>query len=119
LLENPTLPLLNDKTDEVLVSELVAGFLGYIESRLDKTEFLHFKRALGFLIEIYGEHAVNEFSPKKLKVCRNLMVKTGTLCRSQINKHTDRIIRIFAWGVEEEYVQPNIVAALREVKNLQ
>ena len=41
------------------------------------------------------------------------------MCRSQINKQIGRIIRIFAWGVEEELVLPNIVAALREVKNLQ
>jgi len=47
------------------------------------------------------------------------MVEAGTLCRSQINKHIGRIIRIFAWGVEEEIVAPNVVAALRAVKNLQ
>jgi len=119
LLENPTLLPLGNKTGDVLVSELVAGFLTYVESRLDKTEFSHFKRALGFIVEIYGTLAVNEFSPKKLKVCRSQMVKAGTLCRPQINKHIGRIIRIFAWGVEEEHVQPSIVAALREVKNLQ
>ena len=119
LLENPTLPLRDSKTGSVLVSELVAGFVNFVEPRLERAEFLHFKRAIGFLIEIYGEHASNEFSPKKLKVCRSQMVKAGTMCRSQINKQVGRIIRIFAWGVEEEHVQPNVVAALREVKNLQ
>jgi integrase len=119
LLENPILPLQDNKTGEVLVSELVAGFVKHIEPRLDRTEFLHFKRAIGYLIEVYGELSVNEFSPKKLKTVRNQMVKAGTMCRSQINKHIARIIRIFAWGVEEEYVHTTIVAALREVKNLQ
>jgi integrase len=120
LLENPILPLQNSKVGEVLVSELAAGFLGYLESqKTDKTDFLHFKRALGFLIETYGELTVNEFSPKKLKVCRGQMVKAGSLCRTMINKHTDRIVRVFAWGVEEEFVPTNIVAALREVKGLQ
>jgi len=119
LLENPVLPLQGGKTGDVIVSELAAGFLNYVEIQQDKTEFQHFKRAIGFLIEFYGELAVNEFLPKKLKVCRNQMVKAGTMCRSQINKQSGRIIRIFAWGVEEELVQPKIVAALREVKNLQ
>ena len=119
LLEDSALPLRDSKTGDVLVSELVAGFIDHVETRLDKTEFLHFKRAVGSLVEIYGEYTVGEFSPKKLKVCRNQMVKADTMCRSQINKHIVRIIRIFAWGVEEEYVQPNVVAALREVKNLQ
>jgi len=119
LLENPVLPFLqDDKTGDVLVLELAAGFLNYVEIQQDKTEFQHFKRAVGFLIEIYGELAVNEFSPKKLKACRKQMVKAGTMCRSQINKQIGRIIRIFAWGVEEELVQPNVVAALREVKTL-
>ena len=70
LLENPFLPLTDNKTGEVLISELAAGFLGCIESKTDRTDFLHFKRAIGFLIDIYGELSVNEFSPKKLKVCR-------------------------------------------------
>jgi len=118
LLENPILPLQDKETGEVLISELVAGFMKYGETQLDKTEFQHFKRTIGGLVEIYGGLTVNEFSPKKLKVCREQMVKSGTLCRSQINKHVGKIIRIFAWGVEEEYVQPSIVAALREVKAL-
>jgi len=75
LLENPTLPL-QMGTDDVLVSELAAGFLEHIEScNMDKTDVGHFKRALGFLVEVYGELSVNEFSPKKLKVVRNQMVK--------------------------------------------
>jgi integrase len=111
--------LRDGKTGDVFVSELAAGYLGHLESqKTDKTDFLHFKRAVGFLIDIYGELAVNEFSPKKLKVCRNQMVKAGTMCRSQINKHIGRIVRVFTWGVEEEHVQSNIVHALQAVKDL-
>ena len=61
---------------------------------------------------------VNSFSPKKLKVVRDQMVRSGKLCRKQINAHTTKIIRIFSWGVEEELVNPNVVLALREVKHL-
>jgi integrase len=46
------------------------------------------------------------------------MVRAGTLCRSQINKHIGRIARIFTWGVEEEVVPSNIVHALQAVKDL-
>jgi hypothetical protein len=118
LLENPTLPLRNSKTGDILVSELAAGFLTHIESRMDKSHVLHFKLAIGHLTEFYGALAVNEFSPKKLKVVRGQMVKTGKLCRNMVNDYTGRIIRIFAWGVEEELVRPDTVAALREVKSL-
>jgi len=54
----------------VFISELAAGFLSTIESKMDKTDLSHFKRAIGFLVGIYSELSVNEFSPKKLKVCR-------------------------------------------------
>jgi len=67
LLENSVLSLRDSKTGDVLVSELVGAFLRH-------AEFSHFKRAVGGLVEIYGEHAVNEFSPKKLKVVRGQMV---------------------------------------------
>ena len=78
LLENPYLPLQDNKTGDVLVSELAAGFLDCVEAQTDRTDFLHFRRAVGFLVEIYGELSVNEFSPKKLRVCQSQMVEAGT-----------------------------------------
>ena len=47
------------------------------------------------------------------------MVNVGTLCRKSVNDYVRRIISIFAWGVEEETVNPIVVHALREVKALQ
>ena len=35
-----------------------------------------------------------------------------------VNEHAGRIVHVFAWGVEEEHVQPNIVKTLQEVKTL-
>ena len=118
LLENPALPLRMDKDTDVLVSELVNAFLDSIESRTDRTEYKHFKYAIGYLAEVYGELAVNEFSPKKLKVVRSQMVKTGTLCRRTINRYIGKVRRIFTWGVGEEIVQANIADALKAVKDL-
>ena len=46
------------------------------------------------------------------------MVQAGTLCRNQVNRYTGYIKRIFAWGVEEEIVQANVIHALRTVKDL-
>ena len=118
LLED-SVPLLRDsKTGDVLVSELVVAFMSDKEPEADKTEFAHFKRAVGFLVDIYGDISVNEFSPKKLKVCRRQMVKAGTLSRRMVNQYTTRIVRIFAWGEDEDYVSSNIVAKLRKVKRL-
>jgi len=40
------------------------------------------------------------------------------MCRNHINDYARRIIRVFSWGVQEELVKPDVVAALREVKSL-
>jgi len=112
------MPLQVKKDGDILVSELAASFLDGIESRVDKDAVVMFNQAVGYLAELYGELAVNEFSPKKLKAVRSLMVKAGTLCRNQINRYTGYIKRIFAWGVEEEVVQSNVSLALKAVKNL-
>ena len=105
-----------DKDTDVLVSELADGFVKHAESHnVDKTDVGHFKTAIGYLVEVYSELAVNEFSPKKLKVVRSRMVKARTLCRGTVNKY---IKRIFAWGVEEELVDANVGLGLRAVKAL-
>ena len=119
LLECPNLPLQDGKIGEVLVSELATAYLDTIEkSRMHPSHISHFKQTIGFLVEIYGETAANEFSPKKLKVVRAQMVRNGKLCRKVINDYVCRIVRIFAWGVEEELAKTD-TKALREVKPLQ
>ena len=117
--ESPCLPLVLDKGRGVLVSELAAGFLEHVESRnMNETDVGHFKRAIGFLVKVYGEFSANEFSPKKLKVVRNQMVKAGTLSRPMINLYIRKIRSVFSWGTEEEVVDSNVVHAIREVKAL-
>ena len=118
LLESPTLPVRMGGDSDVLVSELADGFLEHIEPQMDKIDYLHFKYAVAYLIETYGEIAVNDFSPKKLKVVRSQMVKAGTLCRRMINRYVGNIRRIFTWGVGEEIVQSPVSDALKAVKDL-
>ncbi|MDR0329052.1 MAG: site-specific integrase [Planctomycetaceae bacterium] len=125
LLESPALPLQAEGDSlpigggsEVLVSEIAIAFLDSIESQMDKNEYMLFKYAVGYLVEVYGELAVNDFSPKKLKIIRSRMVSAGTLCRNTINKYIGKIRRIFSWGVGEEVVQSTIADALKAVKDL-
>jgi hypothetical protein len=90
LSEGPVLPPQVGKDGgDSLISEIATAFLAHIESRnMDKTDLGHFKTAIGYLVEIYGELSGNEFSPKKLKAVRSQMVKAGTLCRNTVNKYT-------------------------------
>jgi len=89
LLEAPDLPPRIDENTDVLVSELATAYLDTIEkSRMHPSHISHFRQTIGFLVEIYGEIAVNDFSPKKLKVVRDQMVKSGKLCRKVINDYS-------------------------------
>ena len=117
LLEAPASHFGDAGNGDVLVVELASGFLAHIESRTEKSTVDMFKQCIGYLVEIYGELSASEFSPKKLKVIRERMVRSGRLCRNQINRYATMIIRIFSWGVEEELAKTN-VHALREVKPL-
>ncbi|MDR0326859.1 MAG: site-specific integrase [Planctomycetaceae bacterium] len=118
LIESPVPPAQVDKDTDVLVSELASAFLDDHESRMGYADFLNFGYAIEYLAEAFGELAANEFSPKKLKTVRSQMVKAGTLCRDTVNKYTKYLIRIFAWGVEEELVNANVAHGLRVVKSL-
>jgi hypothetical protein len=117
LLENPTLPPVRSSED-ILVSELCNAFMQYHASRLHESHVVHFGLTIGFLVELYGDIAVDELSPKKLKTVRRQMVKTGRLCRNQINDYMRRIVRIFRWGVEEELVRGATWDALKAVNAL-
>ena len=105
------------RNDDILILELASDFLTHIEPRMNKSHVGHYKQCIGFLAEVYGELPADEFSPKKLKVVREQMVKSGRLCRRMVNDYTTMIVRIFSWGVEEELAKTN-VHALREVKPL-
>jgi hypothetical protein len=84
---------------EVLVAELAADFFKNAQGRMHPSHISHFKITIGYLVEIYGDIAVETFSPKKLKAVRNQMVRSGKLCRRMVNEHIGRVVNIFAWGV--------------------
>jgi len=102
----------------VLVAELAANFFKGIQERMHPSHIHHFRMTIGYLAEIYGDIPAATFTPKKLKVVRDQMVRSGKLCRKVVNDYTGRIVRIFSWGVEEELVKSDIVNDLREVKSL-
>ena len=81
-------------------------------------EIKQIRRAIKPLLKLFGRQKVNDFGPKKLKQVREEMIDAG-LYRTTINDRVSRIVRMLSWAVEEEYLQPSIVEACREVRNLQ
>jgi len=106
------------ETGDMLVAELSNEFLKYHALRLSKSEIQNFKYAIAYLVELFGSLPVNEITPKKIRAVRDRMVRSRRLCRKTINSFVARLVRIFAWGCEEEWVVANVAGALKMVKHL-
>ena len=102
----------------MLVAELADAFLEHHALRLSKTEVQNYKYAIGYLVELFGSLPVNEITPKKLRSVRDLMVQSGRLCRKTVNGFVTRLVRVFTWGCEEEWVGANVAGALKMIKHL-
>lgn len=105
------------------VNEIILGFLkahdGYYR-RADGTptgELDNFKDSLRPLKKLLGTTAAKDFSPKKLKLVRQGMVKAG-LARSTINQRVGRIRHVFKWAESEEMIPAGIYHALMTVDGL-
>jgi integrase len=77
----------------------------------------NFKDALRPLRRLYGRTLVKDFGPLALKAIRGAMIDDG-LARSTINARISRIVRVFAWGVENELVPPSVHYGLKAVPGL-
>ena len=115
-------PVLRPPKDEqsVSVAELAAAFLEHTRTTLETANYTHHRIVIAdFLLKLYGtDTSADDFRPSCLKLVRQDMVESKRLCRSMVNDYTRRITRMFTWGVEEEYVNPNTALALKAVKAL-
>ncbi len=76
------------------------------------------RRSIKPLLALFGHESTNRFGPRKLKKVRKELISSG-LYRKTINDRISRIVRMLSWAAEEEYLNPHIVVACREVRNLQ
>ena len=116
---NPTVPL--PKAEKhVTVRELTAAFLDHAKANIDPISYGHCRIVvLDFLNKLYGDGTpVDDFKPSCLKLVREAMIQSGRLSRKTINDHIRRLIRIFAWGVENNLVPETTWRALKAVKSL-
>ncbi len=109
--------------DQIMVLELLARFWRHcIEyyrhpDGSPTDEVSSFRLALRPLRELYGDTPVAEFSPRRLKSLRQAWIDQGH-CRTHINRQTHRVRHVFKWGVQEELVDPAVLAALGAVPGL-
>jgi integrase len=105
-----------------MVIELFASYKRHAESYYRKNgrptkEVSAIVAAGNLLKQLYGSELANDFGPLKLQAVQQAMIRAGWSRRS-INKQIGRIVRMFAWGVAQELVRPDVAHGLREVPGL-
>ncbi|MDR0327357.1 MAG: site-specific integrase [Planctomycetaceae bacterium] len=117
---NPALCPPKAEEPDVTVPELTAAYLDYAKANTDPTIYGIYRTiVLDFLDKLYGDNtSVNDFKPSCLKLVRESMVQSRRFCRNTVNRHTQRIVSLFEWGVENELVLETTWRTLQAVKSL-
>jgi integrase len=111
-----------DLAGALTVVELAAQYLRwastyYVKNGEPTTELRNVKRAIRGLRESFANLPARDFSPLKLKQVRQRFIADG-LARTNCNRYTGIVVRIFSWATENELIPSSVVHALREVKPL-
>jgi len=93
------------------------GIAYYQKDGKPTEEMTNVKHAVHHLIKLFGSALVNDFRPSCLKAVRQAMIDAD-LSRTTVNDRTNRIRRIFKWGVENDMVPPMVFHALQAVAPL-
>ena len=107
---------------DLTVSELLLAFLrfadGYYRKGGEPTgEADNIRYAVRPLRRLYGHTPAAKFGPLALKAVRQDMIDSG-LCRFEVNRRTRYVVRVFAWGVENEMVPAAVHHGLKAVASL-
>ncbi len=107
---------------ERTVSDLILAYAQFADQYYRKNgvptgEYDGVRYSLRPLRRLYGHVRADDFRPLALKAVRDEMIKSD-LCRNEVNKRIGRIVRMFRWGVENEFVLPMTHHALAQVKSL-
>lgn len=108
---------------EITIGELTILFLKHAETHYRKngeltTEVSAIKTAIRHLNKIHRNTLIADFTPKMLRAVRESMIDADFI-RASINKHIDRIRRIYEWAVSEGLVSVVVYQTLLTLKGLQ
>ncbi len=95
--------------------QFTAGY--YVKNGRPTTEQHDIQLSTKPLREMFGHSLVADFTPPMLKAVRQVFID-AELCRNEVNKRTRRLVRIFAWGVEEGLVPSPVFWGLKAVKGI-
>jgi hypothetical protein len=111
--------LYHDENVTVTVGFLATEYLPEAEEKLKPNEFWNVRTAcMDFLIPLYANYLVDNFTPKCLKMTRTAMVQSGRFSRKVINGYVKRIVAMFKWGTGEDMVSGSTLHALKAITAL-
>lgn len=104
----------------VTVAELVLAYRKFAVTYYapPSREAAQIRLALRPVVGKYGHTLARDFGPLALKAVRQTWIEAG-LARKYINQRVGRIVRAWAWGVENELLPAGNWQALLAVKGLQ
>ena len=82
----------------------------YVKNGQLTSDQYQIRQVLDLLNCMHAETPIIDFGPLKLKAIRESRTKIGWSC-SYVNKQTNRIKRMFRWGVENELVSAAVAQA--------
>jgi len=112
------------KDDDPSINEIIVRYTDhcsnyYVKNGHPTSEVGTIRMSLKPLQELYGDMDANDFRPSHLETVRNKLVKTKlernpelNLSRSEINRRTGHIVRLFRWSVAKNLVSPMVVQGL-------
>ena len=99
------------------INDLAAEFLEWAKKSYGQSDYGNFRTAIQTTLDIYPKMSVKDFGPRALKTVQKQLVEKG-YARSQCNKLTSFVRRIFVWGIEREFVPPEVAGALKYVTSV-
>jgi integrase len=107
----------------ITIAELIAAYWTHAEAYYRKpdgtptSEPAAIRHALRVLRRLYARTPAAEFGPLKLQALREEMIALGW-ARGTINKHVQRVVRMFKWCTNREMIPPHLHQALTTVDGL-
>lgn len=119
----PDIPAKIRINGESTIAELVAAYLQHCEvyyrhkSGEQTKEFSGMKEALTPVVELFGDDPASSFDVEAFEVYRQHLIQAD-YARSSVNKHANRVRRMYKWAVQKSYVSATVWHALTAVDGL-
>ena len=98
------LPEPEPPVEQITVREIILEYWKWVRERYAKSGVDRIKSVLRILESLYGSTPAREFGPKRLRVCRDEMIRRGWT-RKNINQQTSSIRTVFKWAEGRELLE--------------